>query len=120
MPSPYTYLVSYLEHAVQTHLHDDTNLEIKKFLQLFSEIMTDNTSNQSWVKFDQTDGSISNNVTRSQPMNIDPIRINEDKYTGKAVNGVICMLYSQVPIKQVGPNKRVGWIFYVNFLNKKA
>ena len=27
-------------------------------------------------------------------------------------------LYSQVPIKQVGPNKQVGWIFYVNFLSK--
>ena len=27
-------------------------------------------------------------------------------------------VYSQVPIKRVGPNKRVGWIFYVNFLNK--
>ena len=26
--------------------------------------------------------------------------------------------YSQWPIKQVGPNKRIGWIFYVNFLNK--
>ena len=26
--------------------------------------------------------------------------------------------YSQVPIKQVGPNKRVGWVFYVNLLNK--
>ena len=26
--------------------------------------------------------------------------------------------YSQVPIKQVGPNKQVGWIFYVNFMNK--
>ena len=25
--------------------------------------------------------------------------------------------YSQVPIKRVGPNKRVGWIFYVT-LNK--
>ena len=22
--------------------------------------------------------------------------------------------YSQVPIKQVGPNKRVGWVFWVN------
>ena len=44
--------------------------------------MTDNTSNQSWVKFDETDGLSSNNVTRSQPINIDPIRINEDKYTG--------------------------------------
>jgi len=55
--------------------------------------MTDNTSNQSWVKFDETDGTSSNNVTRSQPINIDPIRINEDKYTGKTVNGVIflCM-----------------------------
>ena len=26
--------------------------------------------------------------------------------------------YSQVPIKRVGPNKQVGWIFHVNFLNK--
>ena len=26
--------------------------------------------------------------------------------------------HSEVPIKRVGPNKRVGWIFYVNFLNK--
>ena len=26
--------------------------------------------------------------------------------------------YSQVPIKQVGPNKRVGWVFYVDLLNK--
>jgi hypothetical protein len=26
------------------------------------------------------------------------------------------LAYSQVPIKQVGPNKRVGWIFWVNFL----
>ena len=26
--------------------------------------------------------------------------------------------YSQVPIKQVGPNKRVGWMFYVNFLKQ--
>ena len=76
------YLLSYLEHAVQTYLHEATNLEINKFLQLFSEIMTDNTSNQSWVKFDETDGSSSNNVTRSQPINIDPKRINEDKYTG--------------------------------------
>ena len=24
--------------------------------------------------------------------------------------------YSQVSIKQIGPNKRVGWIFYVNFI----
>ena len=30
MPSPYTYLLSYLEHAVQTHLYEDTNLEINK------------------------------------------------------------------------------------------
>ena len=29
-------------------------------------------------------------------------------------------IYSQVPIKQVGPNKRVGWLFYVNLLNKYA
>ena len=45
--------------------------------------MTDNTS--SWVKFDETDGSSSNNsttVNRSQPINIDPKRINEDKYDG--------------------------------------
>ena len=28
--------------------------------------------------------------------------------------------YSQVPNKQVGPNKRVGWIFYVNFIKKGA
>ena len=27
-------------------------------------------------------------------------------------------MYSQVPIKKVGPNKQVGWIFHVNFLNK--
>ena len=27
------------------------------------------------------------------------------------------MTYSQVPIKQIGPNKQVGWIFYVNFIN---
>ena len=27
--------------------------------------------------------------------------------------------YSQVAIKQVGPNKRVGWIFYVKFLKNK-
>ena len=26
--------------------------------------------------------------------------------------------YSQVPIKRVGPNKRVGWIFFVNFIKK--
>merc|ERR1712008_274432 len=49
-----------------------------------SKIMTDNTSNQRWVKFDETDGSSSNNVTRSQPINIDPIRMNEDKYTAFA------------------------------------
>ena len=45
--------------------------------------MTDSTS--SWVKFDETDGSSSNNsntVNRSQPINIDPKRINEDKYDG--------------------------------------
>ena len=28
--------------------------------------------------------------------------------------------YSQVPIKRVEPNKRVGWIFYVNFIKKWA
>ena len=28
------------------------------------------------------------------------------------------MCYSQVPIKWVGPNKRVGWVFYVNFIKK--
>ena len=28
--------------------------------------------------------------------------------------------YSQVPIKQVGPNKRGGWLFYLDFLNKQA
>ena len=28
--------------------------------------------------------------------------------------------YSQVPIKQVGPNKEIGLIFYVNFFNKQA
>jgi hypothetical protein len=27
-------------------------------------------------------------------------------------------LYSQVPIEQVGPNKRVGWIFWANFINE--
>ena len=27
-------------------------------------------------------------------------------------------MYSQVPIKRVGPNKRVGWIFYVNFFKQ--
>ena len=45
--------------------------------------MTDSTS--SWVKFDETDGSSSNNsntVNRSQSINIDPKRINEDKYDG--------------------------------------
>ena len=27
--------------------------------------------------------------------------------------------YSQVPIKRVGPNKRVGWIFkYINFIKE--
>ena len=26
--------------------------------------------------------------------------------------------YSQVPTKREGPNKQVGWIFHVNFLNK--
>ena len=26
--------------------------------------------------------------------------------------------YFQVPIKGVGPNKQVGWIFYVNFLKQ--
>ena len=30
----------------------------------------------------------------------------------------ILSYYSQVPIKRVGPKKRVGWLFYVNFLNK--
>ena len=47
--------------------------------------MTEITSNQSWVKFDETDGSSRNNsntVNRSQPINIDPKRINEDKYDG--------------------------------------
>ena len=28
--------------------------------------------------------------------------------------------YSQVPIKQVGPNKRVEWIFWANFINEQA
>ena len=28
--------------------------------------------------------------------------------------------YSKVPIKQVGPNKQVGWIFYVNFIKNGA
>ena len=49
--------------------------------------MTDNTS--SWVKFDETDGSSSNNsttVNRSQPINIDPKRINEDKYDGAHIS----------------------------------
>ena len=32
----------------------------------------------------------------------------------------IKFIYSQVPNKQVGPNKRVGWIFYVNFLSKQV
>ena len=27
-------------------------------------------------------------------------------------------VYSQVLIKQVGPNKRVGWIFWANYINK--
>ena len=51
--------------------------------------MTDNTLNQSWVKFDETDGSSRNNsntVNRSQPINIDPKRINEDKYDGVLIN----------------------------------
>ena len=26
--------------------------------------------------------------------------------------------YSQVPIKQVGPIKRVGWLFWVNFIKE--
>ena len=30
---------------------------------------------------------------------------------------IIAYWYSQVPIKRVGPNERVGWIFYENFLN---
>ena len=34
MPSPYTYILGYLEHAVQTYFHEDTNLEINQFLQL--------------------------------------------------------------------------------------
>ena len=34
----------------------------------------------------------------------------------KIVNALV--EYSQVSIKRVGPNERVGWIFYVNFLNK--
>ena len=34
-------------------------------------------------------------------------------------NFISCILnYSQVPIKRVGPNKQVGWVFYVNLLNK--
>ena len=31
---------------------------------------------------------------------------------------IFVITYSQVPIKRVGPNKQVGWIFYVNYLNK--
>ena len=31
----------------------------------------------------------------------------------------IAATYSQVPIKRVGPNKRVGWIFkYINFIKE--
>ena len=30
------------------------------------------------------------------------------------------LVYSRVPIKQVGPNKRVGWIFYVSSINVQA
>ena len=36
----------------------------------------------------------------------------------KFIEGLKIHTYSQVPIKRVGPNKRVGWIFNVNFLNK--
>ena len=28
------------------------------------------------------------------------------------------ILYSQLPIKQVGSNKRLGWIFWANFINE--
>ena len=28
--------------------------------------------------------------------------------------------YSQVPNKQVGPNTRVGWLFWENFINEQA
>jgi len=44
--------------------------------------MTDNTSNQNWVKFDESDGTSNDldNVNRSQPINIDPNRLNQDKY----------------------------------------
>ena len=28
--------------------------------------------------------------------------------------------YSHVPIKQKGPNKRVGWIFWANFIKRWA
>ena len=28
--------------------------------------------------------------------------------------------YSQVPIKQVGPNKWIGWIFWADFINEQA
>ena len=33
-------------------------------------------------------------------------------------NQFLTNAYSQVPIKRVGPNKRVGWVFYVNLFNK--
>ena len=42
--------------------------------------------------------------------------INDLRYrVEKRINSHLCLLenheYSQVPIKRVGPNKRVGWIF---------
>ena len=41
-----------------------------------------------------------------------------DIYISRKIRQKLQLKYSQVPIKRVGPNKRVGWIFYVNFLNK--
>ena len=45
-----------------------------------------------------------------------PTRSRDDQVTPQDEEKV--RYYSQVPIKRVGPNKRVGWIFYLNFLHK--
>ena len=64
------------------------------------------------IAFHKDDHALAAVERRGMSLNTGTLNtISIDKY--EVIN-----YYSQVPIKQRGPNKRVGWIFYLNFLNK--
>ena len=48
------------------------------------------------------------------------IKVAENLGLDRYLSTVRAPLYSQVPNKQAGPNKRVGWLFWANFINEKA